>query len=118
MIPVNRAPRAAAILAAMKPSQKDQLRRALEQRRETLVAELGGDEARLREGGGEIEQADLSRDQNELLDIEAARRRLDDGSYGICTDCGADIGFERLHAEPEAARCIACQRRHEKTYRP
>ena len=101
----------------MNPSQREQLRRALEQRRETLVAELGGDEVRLREGGGDLEEADLSRDMGELNEIEAARRRLDDGSYGICTDCGADIGFERLHAEPQAARCVECQRRHEKTYR-
>jgi RNA polymerase-binding transcription factor DksA len=101
----------------MKPWQKDQLHRALEQRREVLVQELGGDELHVREGGGDLAQADLSRDQEELRDIEAARRRLDDGSYGVCTDCGVDIGFERLHAEPEAARCIDCQRRHEKTYR-
>ena len=39
--------------------------------------------------------------------LDAARRRLDDGSYGICTDCGAEIGFDRLHAEPAAARCVA-----------
>jgi DnaK suppressor protein len=101
----------------MKPWQIDQQRRALERRREILVQELGGDELRLREGGGDPEQADLSRDREELRDIEAARRRLDDGSYGLCTDCGIDIGFERLHAEPEAARCIGCQRGHEKTYR-
>jgi RNA polymerase-binding transcription factor DksA len=101
----------------MKPWQRDQLQRALEQRREVLAQELGRDEVRLREGGGDLEQAELSRDQDELRDIEAARRRLADGSYGICTDCGVDIGFERLHAEPEAARCIECQRRHEKTYR-
>jgi RNA polymerase-binding transcription factor DksA len=101
----------------MKPWQRDQLQRALEQRREVLAQELGRDEVRLREGDGDLEQAELSRDQDELRDIEAARRRLADGSYGICTDCGVDIGFERLHAEPEAARCIECQRRHEKTYR-
>ena len=109
----------------MKPWQKDQLRRALELRRETLVKELNFDAARLREErGGEwtdvtadVDQLDLTRDLGELRDIEAARRRLDDGSYGICLDCGADIAFERLHAEPEAARCIECQRRHEKTYR-
>jgi DnaK suppressor protein len=101
----------------MKPGQRDQLQRALEQRREVLMQELGGDELHVREGGGDLAQADLLRDQDELRDIEAARRRLDDGSYGICTDCGVDVGFERLHAEPEAARCIDCQRRHEKTYR-
>jgi DnaK suppressor protein len=109
----------------MKPSQKDQLRRALELRRETLVQELEHDAARLREErvgewtdvGPDVEQADLVRDADELRDIEAARRRLEDGSYGICIDCGAEIGFERLHVEPEAARCIECQRRHERTYR-
>ena len=101
----------------MKPSEKDQLRRALEQRRETLLQELGRDAARVRENLDDEAVPDLSRDDAELQDIEAARRRLDEGSYGICTDCGADVGFERLHAEPEAARCIDCQRRHEKTYR-
>lgn len=101
----------------MKTPQKDQLRRALEQRRETLVQELSRDTARVRENLEDEAVLDLSRDDAELRDIEAARRRLDDGSYGLCTDCGVEIGFERLHAEPEAARCLDCQRRHEKTYR-
>jgi len=114
----------------MKPWQRDQLRRALEQRRETLLDELKRDAARLREGrSGDIDdeavvdllvgldQADLSRDAGELRDIDAARRRLDDGSYGVCLDCGAAIVFERLFAEPAAARCLECQARHEKTYR-
>ena len=114
----------------MKPSELDPLRRALEQRRETLLDELKRDATRLREAqAGDIDdeavvdqqvgidQADLSRDDAELRDIEAARRRLDDGSYGLCVDCGAAIGFERLRAEPAAARCLECQARHEKTYR-
>ena len=96
----------------MKPWQKDQLHRALEQRREALLGEIERDAKRLREEQVATEEADLTRDVGELRDVEAARRRLDDGSYGICTDCGADIGFERLHAEPEAARCIECRRRH------
>jgi len=101
----------------MKPSENDQLRRALEQRRETLVQELSQDTARVRENLEEEAVLDLTRDDAELRDIEAALRRMDDGSYGICTDCGVEVGAERLHAEPEAARCIDCQRRHEKTYR-
>jgi RNA polymerase-binding transcription factor DksA len=125
LIPVKGHAGAPGYAAGMKPWQSDQLRRALELRRDALVKELNLDAARLREErGGEwtdvtadIDQLDLTRDLGELRDIEAARRRLDDGNYGICTDCGADIAFERLHAEPEAARCIDCQRRHEKTYR-
>jgi len=101
----------------MNPSEKDQLRGALEQRRETLAQELSRDTVRVRENVEDGAVPDLSRDDAELHDIEAALRRLDDGSYGLCTDCGVEIGVERLHAEPEAARCIECQRRHEKTYR-
>jgi RNA polymerase-binding transcription factor DksA len=107
----------------MKPWQRDQLHRALELRREVLLGELSREAALHREVGATdaitdaAEDADALRDLAELRDIEAARQRAIEGRYGICTDCGADIGFERLHAEPEAARCIECQRRHEKTYR-
>jgi DnaK suppressor protein len=114
----------------MKPWQSDQLRRALEQRHEALVGELKRDAARLREEHAadsddeavadlqvSLDQADLSRDAGELREIEMALRRLDDGSYGVCIDCGVAIDFERLRAEPEAARCVECQRRHERTYR-
>jgi RNA polymerase-binding protein DksA len=102
----------------MKPWQQSHLRRALEQRREILIEELRSDAVRLREERfAEVSQAELERDAEELRAIEAAWRRLNDGTYGLCTDCGAEVGFERLHAEPEAARCVECQRRHEQTYR-
>jgi RNA polymerase-binding transcription factor DksA len=112
----------------MKPWQRDQLQRALDRRREALVEELRGDAARMAAPLQDLDasvaallsdvgRADLSRDADELRDVEAARQRLADGSYGICVDCGAEIGFERLQAEPAAARCLDCQARHEKTYR-
>jgi RNA polymerase-binding transcription factor DksA len=102
-------------LPAMKPSQREQQRRALERRRAVLVDEISGGERGV--PLDEAEAADEMRDHQELRDVDAALRRLAEGTYGICTDCGAEIGFERLHAEPEAARCVDCQRRHEKTYR-
>jgi DnaK suppressor protein len=43
-----------------------------------------------------------------LAEIDAARRRLDDGSYGICVSCSTTIAAERLAARPTAATCIAC----------
>lgn len=121
----------------MKLWQTAQLRRALEQRRETLIDELRRDAERARqEQFGELagtapdrgdesvaalladlDQAELSRDVTELREIEAARKRFADGSYGICVDCGANIGIECLYAEPAAARCVECQTRREKTYR-
>ncbi len=57
-----------------------------------------------RAAGGEWE-----RDLAELHEIARAQARLADGSYGQCADCGADIGLERLLAQPSAIRCIACQ---------
>jgi DnaK suppressor protein len=45
--------------------------------------------------------------------VEAARKALEEGSYGTCADCRAPIPPSRLEAVPDAARCIECQRRHE-----
>jgi len=45
----------------------------------------------------------------ELGAIEAALKRIADGSYGLCAECGVAIADARLHAAPEALRCIACQ---------
>jgi len=48
--------------------------------------------------------------------VFAPRTRLADGSYGVCIECGGDIGFERLRANHSAVRCIDCQTMHEKTH--
>ncbi len=49
-----------------------------------------------------------------LLDaVEEALRRLGDGTYGLCTDCGQPIPEKRLEAIPWAVRDIACQERCE-----
>jgi RNA polymerase-binding protein DksA len=61
---------------------------------------------------------DKQRDQEELMAIDAARTRMADGTYGICIDCGGEIPFERLQAQPAALRCIACQNAYEKTHPP
>ena len=38
-----------------------------------------------------------------------ALARLQDGRYGVCADCDAEIPFDRLKAEPWALRCVACE---------
>jgi RNA polymerase-binding protein DksA len=70
-------------------------------------------EERLRTG---LEHVDLQRDQQELRDIEQARDRMVDGSYGMCQDCGKEIPFERLKAQPSAKRCVGCQSIYEKKH--
>ena len=58
----------------------------------------------------------IDRHVQEMRDIEATRARFTDGRFGVCVDCGQEIGFQRLLAYPTAKRCIACQQRREKTY--
>ena len=116
--------------------ETQELRQIVEARRGTLLAELREDAARTRDepyaehagiapdAGDEsvatliadLEQADLTRDLDEFRALEAAREKLKSGEYGICIECGTDIGFDRLKASPSALRCIQCQERHEKTY--
>ncbi len=45
--------------------------------------------------------------------LDTALRRLDDGEYGLCEDCGAKIGAGRLRALPFAKRCLSCQHQAE-----
>jgi RNA polymerase-binding transcription factor len=116
--------------------QAKELSRMVEARRNALLVELREDAARTREqpyaehagpapdSGDEsvatliadLEQADMTRDLEELRAFEAARDRIKDGGYGECIDCGNDVGYERLKAFPAALRCVHCQDRHEKTY--
>ena len=45
-----------------------------------------------------------------LADIHAALKRIEEGTYGICTNCGKPIAVERLEALPWATLCIDCKR--------
>jgi DnaK suppressor protein len=44
----------------------------------------------------------------EVVGIRSALQRLDDGTYGTCSECGESISKPRLDALPEAALCISC----------
>lgn len=48
------------------------------------------------------------RRQHELTQIDAALRRLEDGSYGECLECGEPIAAKRLELDPSAPLCIGC----------
>lgn len=53
-----------------------------------------------------------------LRQVEAALRELENGSYGICEQCGRSIDPARLEILPYATLCIECQIRREKVSRP
>lgn len=63
-----------------------------------------------------VRYAETERDQFELRDIDEALERMTAGRYGECVDCGVDIPLQRLHAQPTAKRCIACQEKFEHTH--
>lgn len=57
----------------------------------------------------------LAANQRELLmQTEKALARLEDGTYGVCEQCGEPIGKLRLMAFPRATLCMDCKRREER----
>ena len=58
---------------------------------------------------GDIDQAQEQRYVAELARVDAALRRLHDGRYGDCADCGEPIAWARLLVQPAAERCAPCQ---------
>jgi len=52
----------------------------------------------------------VSSEQQVLYQIEEALKRIDDGTYGMCQQCGTPITLSRLKAVPYTSLCIACQR--------
>ena len=53
--------------------------------------------------GALIDQA-----EQRLVEIEAARARVEEGTYGVCEVCGHPIASGRLDARPVARTCVAC----------
>ncbi|MEJ6388976.1 TraR/DksA family transcriptional regulator [Gymnodinialimonas ulvae] len=52
--------------------------------------------------------SDIRAAELEVASIYAALRRMDDGSYGQCASCGADIAEARLDAFPFTSHCADC----------
>jgi DnaK suppressor protein len=48
-----------------------------------------------------------------ISEIDGALKRIDDGTYGTCTNCGDGIPQARLEASPWASLCIDCKRKSE-----
>ena len=48
----------------------------------------------------------------QLLLVQTALRRIDEGTWGWCAACGQPIDENRLRAAPEAPRCAGCTNHH------
>lgn len=97
------------------------LKLELEQRLQGLRARLASIKRDVTRGhsGDSAEQAQ-ERENDEVVDaignetadsirsIQLALERMEAGTYGICDQCGEEIGRARLEVVPEATRCVAC----------
>ena len=61
------------------------------------------------ESGRSFELRIRDRERKLLSKIDEAIARIEDGSYGICEDCGEEIGLKRLEARPVTTLCIDCK---------
>lgn len=116
-----------------KNNVKETLRRMLVRKREEIVKEakaeikkyISGENRQLVEtvmDEGDLSVVDLSEDislkklsthREVMIKIDTALRKLDEGSYGLCEDCGDEISEERLKIMPFAIYCRDCQEKKE-----
>jgi DnaK suppressor protein len=109
------------------------LKRMLEERRLEILNEVQGRIRDQREAdawgkvhevldAGESSEADIQEDiefaliqmkAETLTKINDALGRLDEGTYGFCSDCGGEISEKRLRALPFAVRCKDCEESRE-----
>ena len=53
------------------------------------------------------------RERKLIKKVQSAMQRIEDGTYGICEDCGEEIGVPRLKACPVTKLCINCKSKQE-----
>ena len=114
-----------------KTSRYDELKKMLENRRRQLMSDVQGRIRDVRGEGskdrevldqGESSEVDIQDDiefaliqmKSETLNkINEAIRRLDEGTYGNCFECGDEVAEPRLRALPFAVRCKDCEEARE-----
>lgn len=93
--------------------------RELGGRLEHVEAELGSEHSKdweelaVEREGEEVLEGLGAAGQVESARIIAALKRMSEGEYGYCVECGAEIAAERLDALPETPLCHACAARLE-----
>ena len=55
-----------------------------------------------------------SHKRDTLAQVERTLQKLDDGTYGLCDNCGQPINPARLEALPHANLCVNCKALHER----
>lgn len=100
-------------------------KKALMKRREALIHRVAAQKEQEKDTsemghGDDLDQASARRDRElsflisskervELKAIDQALQRINDGTYGICAQCGKVIASKRLKALPFTLHCLNCQ---------
>ncbi len=110
-----------------------EIRKSLIKRREAIIREAKEEIAKYVSGearqlvdtaldDGDWAVVDISEDLNlsrltaqrkTLHDIDESLRKMDEGTYGICEECGEEISEKRLSVLPSATLCLSCQENKE-----
>ena len=61
-----------------------------------------------------VEMRAINRQMKLISKIDAAIKKIQEGTYGFCEETAEPIGLKRLMARPIANLCIAAQEKHEK----
>jgi len=107
----------------MTNAEIDNLKAALEAKREELIYELSGRIRQLTIEAGQPDPIDLMQSMSDrdaaagmlnrfsstLADVDRALRAMADDEYGICTECERPIAVRRLQTIPWAKCCVRCQ---------
>lgn len=105
------------MLRQMLEERRREIHEKLRSLRETLPAEVvevrDPEERSVAEFVQEVDFALMEMKSATLAKIDAALKRLEDGVYGVCADCGQEIGEARLAAVPFASLCRDCQEEQE-----
>jgi DnaK suppressor protein len=105
------------MLKAMLEDRRREIQDKLRSMRESLPAESlevrDAEEQSVNDFVQDIDFALMQMKAESLRKMDEALLRLEDGTYGSCTECSAEIGAARLKAVPFADRCIACQEQAE-----
>jgi len=88
-----------------------ELRLGLSQTQQTAQHDYGkdeGDRANM-SLAREIDLSQKSRDRGLLNSVDAALKRISEGTFGLCLNCEQEINAKRLEAIPWVRYCITCQ---------
>jgi DnaK suppressor protein len=101
------------LLREMLEDRRRDIQQKLRYLREALPAESSDvrdtEEQSLDDFVQEVDFALMEMKSQTLARIDEAIRRLEDGTYGVCEECGTEIAAPRLAALPFAALCRVCQ---------